>query len=111
MTGHHVRAVSKCVEGSLNGQVGREHGGLRVLGLLEFVLSFLQFLLGKGRAKDETGQGFSIEDLDHGFVGLIPHVLSGNKTMHQISGHADILTPLPGVEMSHFGLRRKGRLV
>ena len=74
--------MAKCAKGSLNGQISREHGGLSVLGLLEFVFGFLQFVFGERTAQHKTGQGLAIKHLDHGVVGLIPHGFCSRKALN-----------------------------
>ena len=111
VAGHHVRGVAKGAQGSLDGQIGREHGRLRVLGLLEFVFRFLQFLFAEGGAQHEAGERFTAQHVDHGFIGLAPNVCGGGEALNQVSRHADVLTALAGVHVDGFCFGRHGGLV
>ena len=111
MTGHHVRRMAVGLERTFNGQVGREHRRLRVLGLLEFVLRFLEFVLGEGRTQHKSRECFTIQHLHHGFVRLLPYISRGRETLNQVGGHADVLASLARVHMDGLGFGRHGRLV
>ena len=111
MAGDHVGLVSKGVQRPLDGQVGRQHGGLRVFGLLQFVLGFHPLVLGQRRTKDETGEGLAVQHLHHGFIGLVPNLLCCGKPLNEVRRHADVLAALSGVHVGNLGFVGKRWLV
>ena len=84
---------------ALNGQVCGEHGWLSVFGLFQFMLGLDEFVLAKRASKNETGKGLSVEDVDHGFIGLLPNGLRRRVTLHQIGSHAHVLASLTGIHV------------
>ena len=111
MPGDHVGLVSKGVQRPLDGQVGRQHGGLRVFGLLQFVLGFHPLVLGQGRTKNKTREGLTVQHLHHGFIGLVPDLLCCGKTLDEIHRHPDVLAALPRVHVGNLGFVGKRWLV
>ena len=99
------------LEGSLDGQVGRAHRRLSVFGLLEFMLGFFECVLRERGAQHETGEGFTAQNLNHRLVSLRPHLSWCSKSLHQICGHADVLTALPRVHVDGLRLGRQRWLV
>ena len=111
MPSDHVRSVPVGLERALNGQIGRQHRRLCVFGLLEFVFCFLEFVFGKCRAQDKSGECFTTQDINHGFVCLTPNVRGGCETLNQICGHANVLTSLARIHVNRFCLWGHWRLV
>ena len=111
MTGDHVGRVTEGAERPLNGQIRREHGRLCVFCLLEFVLCFLEFVLGQRGAKDESGERFTAENLDHGLIRLSPNFCWSREALNQIGSHADVLAALARIHVDGFRFGRHGGLV
>ena len=111
MPRNHVRCVPVSLQGTLDGQICRQHRRLGVFGLLEFVLRRLQFLFGQGRAQNKSREGFASKDLHHRFIGLRPDVGGRRKALSQIGRHANVLAALAGIHVNRFGLGRHGWLV
>ena len=111
MTGDHVGCVAKGAERPLNGQIRREHGRLCVFCLLELVLCFLELVLGQRGTKDESGERFTAENIDHGLVRLSPNLCWSGEALNQIGRHADVLAPLTWIHVDGFRFSRHGGLI
>ena len=108
MPSDHVGFETMIIERTLDGEICGEHGRLGVFGLFQFVLCLGLFLFGKVRPKDKAGEGFTIENFSHRFIGLSPHLLNCSITLVEVMRHTDVLTALTGVHVGDFCFRMKG---
>ena len=107
----HVGLEAVIVEGTLDGQVGRQHGGLGVFGPLELRFGVVDFFLRQVASQHKGGERLAVQHLDHGFVSQTPDVLNRREALPEVVGHPNVLTALTGVHVGDFGLGRHGRLI
>ncbi len=100
--------MSVGVEGSFNRQISSEHGGLSVFSLLQFILGFLAFVSIEVASQHETRKGFTVQNLNHRLIGLLPDLSRCGKSLNKVVRHSDVLAALTGIHVGDFGFCRHG---
>ena len=107
----HVGFEAVIVEGTLDGQIGRQHGRLGVFGPLELRFSVLDFFLGQVASQHKGRERLAVQHLNHGLVSQTPDVLNRREALPEVVGHPNVLAALTGVHVGDFGLGGHGGLV
>ena len=103
MADDHIRFHAVFFQHAHHRHIGRQHGRLGDLGILQFLFRLGKFLFG-AVGIDETGKRLA-QDRRHDPIGLIEGFLHHRFCIPQIVEHVHILRPLPGEEKSHLACR------